>query len=594
MKRLVIDFETKDPYIKRGLGSGWVYGINVPSSDFKVLGAALLHYNGFSEYEVDMRKVAYYVDQHDVLVMHNAEYDFGCLLYLVHLGLLTRESLRSKIVVDTVIMAKLYNNEMPSYHLNDLSKKFLGVSKESDKLGECMAALLPENNYPTKKLNQLAMENMDILQSTFPDVVASYAVKDASNTLGLYLHFEAEASKDMWETILKYSKLVTVCCFYREKGVRVDLKAARETQEALTKKLETNLVDMHAYAGRDFNPNSSQQLSDIFRELGTMHPTTELGNPSITKELINNLASITTAHQPFFQLLNDYKKIYKILNSFIAPILDVQAHTCPGAVDVGKVYPVFTVLGATRTGRMTCSTPNLQQIPARDKELAPLCRRLFLPDEGELWYSIDYSNQEGRLQMHYASLLGCAGADELCHLWQQDPLLDIHQKVADMAGITRDQAKTVNLGLSYGMGIYKLANTLKVNLTQARDIQNKYKRMVPYLASLSQICQYVMETRQKLKTLGGRFLQNEPSKEYKALNKLIQGSAADQLYMAMLDAHEAGLNIKLPIHDQLCVSGTAEDAYKLAKIMDTGFKLNVPVVVDFVDSGGASWGAAGH
>ena len=141
--------------------------------------------------------------------------------------------------------------------------------------------------------------------------------------------------------------------------------------------------------------------------------------------------------------------------------------------------------GGTVTGRFSYSNPNLQQIPARNKDIGPLIRSIFVPDEGCKWGSFDYSQQEPRVLVHFAALTGggLKGADEVIESYKtQDP--DFHQAVADMAGIDRRTAKTINLGMMYGMGKGKLASELGLDRYETEDLFAKFHANVPFVKQL--------------------------------------------------------------------------------------------------------------
>lgn len=139
--------------------------------------------------------------------------------------------------------------------------------------------------------------------------------------------------------------------------------------------------------------------------------------------------------------------------------------------------------GGTVSGRLSMSNPNLQQVPARNKEYGKLIRGLFLPEEGCKWGSFDYSQQEPRLVVHYAAttdkaLGGLTGSEQLIKAYQNDDT-DFHQTVAQMAGIPRGQAKTINLGIFYGMGSNKLSKQLGITFDEAKALLREYDNKVP-------------------------------------------------------------------------------------------------------------------
>jgi DNA polymerase I-like protein with 3'-5' exonuclease and polymerase domains len=267
------------------------------------------------------------------------------------------------------------------------------------------------------------------------------------------------------------------------------------------------------------------------------------------------------------------------------------------------------------------ANPNLQQVPARHEIIGPLVRNLFLPEEGQLWASCDFSSQEPRLLIHYAALLNLPGSEKMQEAYVKDPRTDFHQMVADMAGIKRKAAKTIGLGLMYGMGKKKLAVSLDMGSEQADELISLFHENVPFLRSTVDAVMRRIESPSSggaIRTLLGRkcrFPLFEPvawgvnkalpyeqaqleygprikrAMTYKGLNRLIQGSAADQTKMAMVKLHEAGFTILLQLHDEIVVSvNNQEEAEEVGRIMRTAVELGVPSVVDV--EVGKSWGSA--
>jgi len=244
-----------------------------------------------------------------------------------------------------------------------------------------------------------------------------------------------------------------------------------------------------------------------------------------------------------------------------------------------------------------------------------------LPEEGQLWASNDFSSQEPRLLVHYASLLDLPGAEVMVDAYKADPDTDFHQMVADMAGIRRKAAKTIGLGLMYGMGVAKLSNQLDLTHDEAKDLIQTFHTKVPFLkGTVTAVMRRIEHPASggAIRTLLGRkcrFPLWEPmewgsnkalpyeqavveygsqikrSGTYKGLNRLIQGSAADQTKMAMVALHEAGETLLLQVHDEIVLSvadrGQAERA---AEIMANCVKMEIPNRVDVEI--GPNWGEA--
>jgi DNA polymerase I-like protein with 3'-5' exonuclease and polymerase domains len=264
--------------------------------------------------------------------------------------------------------------------------------------------------------------------------------------------------------------------------------------------------------------------------------------------------------------------------------------------------------------------PNLQQVPARHPTIGPMIRSLFLPEEGQLWGSADFSSQEPRLLVHYAALLNLPGAHKMVDAYNLDPNMDFHQMVADMAGIGRKAAKTIGLGLMYGMGKAKLAGSLGLELDEASELINTLHQRVPFLKGTVDAVVRRIEhpgTNGSIRTLLGRkcrFPLWEPmawgvnkalpreqaimqygarikrAGTYKGLNRLIQGSAADQTKAALVAAVKAGIAVPmLQIHDEIAFSvENKKAAEEAAVLMRDSVKLLVPSRVDV--EVGTSWG----
>ena len=352
-------------------------------------------------------------------------------------------------------------------------------------------------------------------------------------------------------------------------------------------------------------------------------------------------------------MIREARKIGKVQSTFIDPIIDK-------CVD-GRIYPQLNALkrvedgldgsSGTITGRLSCVKPNLQQVSSRDKVLAPIVRSIFLPDEGYLWGNFDYSQQEPRMTIHIAHLLrqlGVVGLDrveEAVATFNANPRTDNHQMVADMVGIARRPAKTINLGLSYGMGALKLAKKLglpteidergkEVAGKEAKDLMKLFNQKLPYLKGfmncaaqraqnvgavttlLGRHSRYNLWTAKnwaKSQHLGMRVKEDierdiaqlgEKSewygvplvraKTFSAMNHIVQGSAADQTKLAMLTVYEN--KIVLPytqIHDALdCpIDKTRVHAHvkEIHDAMVHAMELVVPTVVDV--ELGETWGS---
>jgi DNA polymerase I-like protein with 3'-5' exonuclease and polymerase domains len=330
----------------------------------------------------------------------------------------------------------------------------------------------------------------------------------------------------------------------------------------------------------------------------------------------------------------------KAVNTFIDGLLE-YVHEGRIHADINQIR---SDTGGTVTGRFSMSNPNLQQIPAKGY-IGGKMRELFVPEEGCKWGSFDYSQQEPRIVVHYAIKLGLPGTESLKDEFDRDDA-DFHQIVADMANISRKQAKTINLGLFYGMGRIKLQRELGLDQRQAKELFNEYHSRVPFVRQLSQELIAFAKENKLLFTLHDRFCRfdrwettnkewnpetnrfNEvplytkeqameafkaemldkykenkidpnymdyferyytPAFTYKALNRLIQGSAADMTKKAMVDLHDKGIIPHIQIHDELCFSTTDHESKLIKSIMEKTIPLEVKNKVDY--ESGLNWGS---
>lgn len=548
---LTLDFETRDPSIAMGRGAGW------PFKDFTILGASVKIDSAPARWTDNMQELKEIVHGSRTIIAHNAQYDLGCLN---RLGVLFND----KVCIDTIILAKLYDNTLRSYSLDILAKDFLGEGKDYTSL-ETAAAELGITKY---------FAHMDILYRERPELVAKYANQDVELTYKLANWFKKELYEEGLALLPMYSDLLKALTYWRAEGVRIDLAQAERSSAALTALEQAARETFIGYCG-DINIESTKQLSEAVIKLGLTPGTSAKGGPSVDS------AWRASQDHPAITALSAAKKYQKLRREFVDGLVERS--------EDGKIYPEINILGAVETGRYSSSNPNIQQIPKRDELATELIRGLFIGEPGERVYSLDFSAQEPRMQVHYAYLAGCRGADLLRQSFLEDPAHDLHQQVADLAGIDRKTAKTINLGISYGMGISKLAATLKLTEKEARKLLGQYKELTPYLAQLSKAVQDSGMSKGYVKTLLGRRLAMDMEKPYKALNKLIQGSSADQTTLAMVQAYREGIPVKFAVHDELVMmSADPYHATRLKEIMETVAPLTVPSLTEVTS--GLSWG----
>lgn len=594
-KLIAIDLETKDPNLKK-LGSGW------PRNDGEIIGIAVATAN-FNGYFPIGHDVGGNMDKKMVLqwfkdvcktnatkIFHNASYDLG---WIRSYGF----DVQGKII-DTMIAAAVVDENKFSYSLNNLAKDYLGKMKAETELKE--------------RAEEWGLDAKADLWKLPAQYVGFYAEQDAQLTLELWQRLDHEirsqSLNDVWKLEMD---LLPHVIKMRERGVRVDIEGAEALKKKFILREKELLLKVKKLTTIDIDVWASRSVALGFDRLGIKYPLTEkTGEPSFTANWLEN------CKEPLAQLIKEIREVNKFYSAFIDSIIK-HAHK-------GRIHAEINQLrgtnGGTVTGRLSYSSPNLQQIPARNKELGPLIRALFLPDIGCKWGSFDYSQQEPRLVVHFASLIGegYEGTQELIKAYEDEDA-DFHQTVAEMANIPRAQAKTINLGLFYGMGVNKLSRELGISYEDAQNILQEYNKRVPFVKKLSERCMQVADKKGFLQTLKGRrcrfnlwepitFGLNKALSEqdailqfgrkgikramtYKSLNRLIQGSAADQTKQAMVDCSNLGYTPLLQIHDELCFNiHKDEDVTKIKDAMENCCKLQVPSKVD--TEIGDSWGNA--
>jgi len=595
-KVIAFDLETYDPGLK-STGPGWttknghIIGIAVAVEGWKGY-YPIRHENGFNW---DRKRVLNWFKklmQTDAIkVAHNAIYDLGWLY---------AEGIEVKgPIVDTMIMAPIINENKFSYALNAVGKDMLNEYKSENLLKQAAIEFGVDPKNEMYKLPAI--------------FVGSYAEQDADLTLRLFQHMRPIIEKESLTTVYKLEmELIPVIFNMIKKGVRVDVEKARRYKKTF-KNTEKKILDgILADTGIAVDVWAAASVAQVFDKLKIKYPRTEKTNaPSFTKDFL-----LHHSH-PIAQQIQSAREYNKVQSTFIDTILK---HGETGRIHA-SIHQMRDGEAGTVSGRLSYSNPNLQQLPARNKEIKKQIRGLFLPEEGETWGSFDYSQQEPRIASHYAFKLGCEGAQTIVDEYQKNSDADFHNIVSEIAAIERDQAKTINLGLFYGMGVNKLSNELQVKVEIAKEILSQYNNKVPFIKDLATRVSTYANSEGYVSTLRGRkcrFELWEPTTfgvfkalpldqaklkygkhhhlkragTYKALNRLIQGSAADQTKQAMINLYNEGLTPLIQIHDELTLSfdGSEEIKNKIISTMENAIELSVPSKVDC--DIGKSWGEA--
>jgi len=589
-KEVAVDLETKDPNLVT-LGPGWarndghIIGIAVAAGEYKGY-FPIRHENGHNlDPRITMKwlKKQLSVPEMDV-IMHNATYDAGWL---------RAEGVEIKgRIIDTMVTGALVDENRWTFSLDSLARDYAGIRKDEKLL---KAAALERGLNPKSEMYKLP-----------PKFVGGYAEMDAVATLELWRALKVHLDKDeLWDVWNLEIGLIPCMLDMRTKGVRVDLDKAEVNKKALREQSKHLRGLLEKEAGMEVDIWASASIQKMFDKLGMEYPRTDKGAPSFTKSFLNE------SPEKIAQVLVKLREFDKADSTFIDSIL---RHETNGRIHT-ELHSTRRDQGGTVTGRFSSSNPNLQQIPARDPDIKRLIRGLFIPEEGCKWGSFDYSSQEPRLLVHFASMIPSTirhpVVDQIVDEFNNGDV-DLHQMVADLANITRKQAKTVNLGIMYGMGVAKLADQLGISKGDAKDLIERHHTKVPFVKGLADLASKQGDKNGQIRTLMGRKSRfhlwepvtfgagkplpyDEAMKEYggpggrgirraftyKALNKLIQGSAADQTKKAMLDCYNEGYTPMLTVHDELCFNIESEEqTARIQEIMETGIELSIPSKID--------------
>jgi len=635
---VAVDIETYDPNLKtKGLGAirndGFICGIAVATSK-ETAYFPLRH----SDTDINPERInkiwevlneKIFQNEKITKVFHNAIYDV-CWIRAI-----TGKPMQGRLV-DTMIAASVINENRFKYSLDSLSKDYLDEGKYKYDLQQ---KTLEWSGGTVKD----PMTNMHKLPAA---IVKDYAKQDVDLTLKLWNLFDKKIDEVLYtkedgdqktcRQIFELETKLFLCLVdMKFKGVKIDVQKAilfgkhlKKRRDQILKAIEnitTIKVDIWA-ASSIKNLLEHQNITDY-----KVTPKSKM--PQLPKDYLK------THKNKFLRMIAKAREYDKAVNTFIEGLLS-YVHKGRIHADINQIR---SDAGGTVTGRFSMSNPNLQQIPSKGF-IGKKMRELFIPDEGYKWGSFDYSQQEPRIVVHYAIKLGLPGTESLQQEFDRDDA-DFHQIVADMANISRKQAKTINLGLFYGMGKIKLQKELGLDQIKARNLFNEYHNRVPFVRQLSQDLIQFSKDNKLLFTLYDRFCRFDkwettnkewnpetnrfnpvtlytekdareafkaemldkfkenkidpnymdyfdryytPAFTYKALNRLIQGSAADMTKKAMVDLYEKGIIPHIQIHDELCFSTTDHEAKIIKETMEQTIPLEVKNKVDY--ESGLNWG----
>lgn len=611
--RIGLDTEGRDPTLTTlGPGvrrDGYTVGISFAIEDGPSHYLPMRHHGGGN---LDPDKVIEYMkDQAKVFTGDicgaNLQYDLD---FLAEQGIVFRQA----GFKDIQVAEPLIDENQFSYSLETLAKKYGFMGKEETLLSDAATAY----GLDRKK-------DMWQLPAKF---VGPYATVDAELPLKILRKQERVIDdQELWDIYRLECKVLPVLVKMRRRGIRIDFDQLDKV-EALTIVKETEFLDriFHETGIRiKLNEITKNKLVVAALDVaqipyGQTEPTEKFpdGQPSVKKEFLEPNKDL-----PLVNAILEARSYNKVRNTFVKSIREHQVK--------GRIHTTFNQLRSQRDntdevkgagpGRLSGCDPNLQQQPSRHPILGKMWRSIYLPDEGGRWAALDYSQQEPRLFIHYAHIAGCAGTQAAVDGFHAG--LDWHDmttemafgvKKADLVGtaegkkrwkVLRARAKAVFLGLTYGMGQAKMCRscgftTEMVNIRGAerevagpegRAFLAEFNLKVPFLKDIKDRVERVAWNRRFIRTILDRHIHYPPGAgmERKALNNLIQGSAADQTKLAMVLMDENNFRIQLQMHDEIDTTVYSEKTAKeMAEIMTTCVPLIVPSKVDIEI--GANWG----
>lgn len=598
---IAVDLETWDPELKQN-GPGWARGVG------HIAGAAIGTKDGCRWY-FPMRHTVQPEDNldpdHTLVWLRDtlgnpAQAKIGANL-MYDLGWLRQEGVNVAGELHDIQFAEALLIERGQVDLETLGERYLGMGKQSNAMYEWCAAYYggkPTGTHQGGNIHRCP-----------PRLVGPYAMSDVDLPLRIFPHQLTQLLKQGLYALYRMEcELIPLLLDMRFAGVAVDLDEAERVSDRLLDLEITKQNELNQLRGVDINVNSNDSLADLFDHLGLEYPFTEKGKPSFKKDFLDDV------EHPVGELIRTVRNAQKLRNTFINGYIK-------GSNINGKIYGSFHPLrgneGGTRSGRFSSSHPNLQNIPSRDPVWAPILRGMFVPDPGHArWVSMDYAQIEYRLLVHYARGQAGMGARRA---FEQNPDMDYHKFVQDLIfertgkRIPRKPLKNINFGLIYGMGQAKLARSLGMDKNQAKAMFDAYFKAIPFARDTMEYYTTFAKEHGYVKTILGRRSRFDvwvPRKDkyadalplglaraaygydieraftHKALNRVLQGSAADLMKLAMLEAYKAGAfkvtgTPRLTVHDELNWSdpGGVDTGFEVVRhIMEQCLgSLNVPV-----------------
>ena len=623
---LAYDVETKDPEIKtKGPGGlrkdGFICGFSIAGEKTGFKGYFPLRHEGggnVPDPEAAVRWLQAQTSRNIPITGANLLYDLEMTKAYFNFELKGPKW-------DIQVADPLLDENWPTYRLNAIAERRLGLHKDEDLLyrkgAEFLGFTCKKEDEAERKAEvaDFVKNNLWKLPAAF---VGAYGEGDVALPIQIFRLQEKELKEQgLWSIFEMETRVLDLLLAMRFQGVPVDIPKSERITAEMEQELETVMKALSMRMG--FRPDiwSAESLATGCDKLGLVYPKTapkkhkksgkEIGNkPSFASEWLD------MQEHPVFQMILEARQIDRcssvfIKDKIIGSAVNGRVHT--------QYHQVKSDRGGTASGRFASSGPNLQNMPSRNEKLAKRLRSIFVAEPGCEWGCFDVSQQEPRFTVHYASLMNLPGAEEAVEQYKTNPRMSYHKYVQSISGLEYKDAKQLNLGLAYGMGPKKYSEQFGVPYRDALALFDTYHEKLPFIRCMTRQCENVVKARGYLKTYMGRhshfnlygppeFNKDETPplhKEeaikkygypivqyftYRAMNRLIQGSSADMIKKAMLDCFDAGYLPHLTVHDELDFANITSMKQKkeIHDIMVNSVQLRVPIVLDV--ECGPNWG----
>ena len=507
----------------------------------------------FNIYTEDRDMVSKLLDTSDLVFAQNAKFDARMLS---HWGV----NMFTKPVYDTNIMARILRNDYLKYSLADQAKR-IGLSKSTEVDAEVKKHKLYETrrNFFGEEYKTPRYDRVD------REILKRYALLDSELTYKLGMNYlERMDTKDK-QVMLMESSLTPVCYGMERRGLQLNVDYTITAYHYEKQLLESKLDIINSMLGCEFTDSAKA----IQKHLSYQLPLTDANNPSLTDDVIDYILSAggtTPRDSTILGLVREIRWFKKRINTYYESYLNRKDAS-------GIIHPTMWQAG-TRTGRFSYSDPNLQNMPKEEDSEEPfVVRGCFKPRDGYSFISLDYSQMEYRMLADYAN-----EKDVIRRVMEG---ADFHQVTADMFGVSRKQAKTINFACLYGAGVDKLSTMLGTTKHEASRLRDRYFMALPNVERLIDDVISTGRSRGFVQNWYGRKMYAQKEFCYALPNHLIQGGGADVVKLAMIEVEKelrgSDIHMVLQVHDQLVFEyPTGMDNTKLKRVKEIMENTYVP------------------